>query len=460
MITLAQILVQLGYLGATGKTPYTGSTTSQVTTLRNQYNAALTGQNLTRSPTGTVQISLNFDGTQNNSKYVAEGESQTNVANLRDAQRQGGDPDNSLYYPGIGAQTVPTGTLLPNGNPDPRSSPSNLESIPLLAGARGNQIIDEAYNDLTKRTAAILAADPTAKIALNLTGFSRGSAEAVAFANLVNERGIPGLYAAGQVPINSMVLYDPVSQTGGLLNISWPTNLVNPALVIVATAENRLLFPAMPVGADSIIIPIEGVHSDVGGSFNPDGISAVTLKIARDYLNDTGVPVAEIPANLQPKWDRMFIHNSAIDSNGNPKFDTISGDLHLTVGTNRYYEGTSLGGISVKDALGRDVRISPIYEQQNGSWALIGFNGRATTSTTDPLTGAKTDTSDTTLYAKNGVTVHRFLGSNDRPLRSVLRIQRHNDPLHALDREPALWRHAHDPSQRHRPDRHHHHAPA
>jgi hypothetical protein len=406
MPTISQILAQLGYTGTTGTTPYRPSSSAQVSALQNQYNNALNGQAIVRPPSTATQITLNFDGTQNNRDFVGEGESPTNVARLAGLTGEGVNP-NSFYYSGIGAQTVPTGTLLPNGNLDPRSSPSNLQSIPTfgIAGNRGNEIINQAYDDLTIRVAAILAENPNAQIALNLTGFSRGGAEAVAFANLVNERGIPGLYPAGQVPINSMVLYDPVSQTNGLLNVSWPTNLANPALVLVATAENRSFFPAMPVGADSIIIPIEGVHSNVGGSFNPDGISAVTLKIARDYLSATGVPIAEIPSNLLPNWDHMYIHNSAIDSFGNIKFDTVSGDPTMTVGTNRYYEGTGLGSITVQDALARDFKVAPIYESRNGRLVLVGFNREISSNTTDTATGSRTQTSDVILYATDGQTV-------------------------------------------------------
>lgn len=341
---IAPILVENGYTGATGTTPHRTSDTTQVSTLQNLYANALAGQTITKS-NSTVQINLNFDGTQNNRDYPDKknGESQTNVANLDDLQTRSGNGLNTFYFSGIGAQTVPTGTLLPNGNLDPQSSPSNLQSTPWRAGELGNGILEDAYIRLTRRVTTVLTADPDAQIALNLSGFSRGSAEAVAFANLVNERGIPGLYPPGAVPINSMVLYDPVSQTGGALDVRWPTNLSNPALVFVAAGENRTYFPAMPLGANAIVVPIDGVHSDVGGSFNQDGISAVTLKIARDYLQAAGSTVAEIPSNMQPDWSRMFFHNSAIDNYGNVMLVT-NGDPLQTVGTNRYYEGTGLGG--------------------------------------------------------------------------------------------------------------------
>lgn len=176
MPTLAQILTQLGYSGATGSTPYTASSASQVATLQNQYNTALNGQPISRS--SAIQITLNFDGTQNHRQYVGEGESPTNIARLAGLTGEGVNL-NSFYYSGIGAQTVPAGTLLANGNPDPRSSPSNLQSTPWRAGEIGNGILENAYDDLKNRVTAILAENPNAQIALNLTGFSRGSAEAV-----------------------------------------------------------------------------------------------------------------------------------------------------------------------------------------------------------------------------------------------------------------------------------------
>jgi hypothetical protein len=328
---LSPELVDLGYTGVTGTTPYQPSTAQQVTALQNLYANALSGSALTASAPNATHININFDGTQNNRDFPAEGEVMTNIGQIAGLQEKGADQRNTIYMPGIGAQTSADG------------SPSNLESTPWKAGEIGNQILEDAYRLLTNRVSEILLADPNAPIEINLAGFSRGGAEAVAFANLLNERGIPGLYPPGNVPINSLVLFDPVSQTDGVLNVNWPTNLRNPALVLVASAENRIWFPAMPVDTGAIVVPIDAIHSDVGGSFNQDGISAVTLKIARDYLAATGSPMDAIPADSQPNWDRMYIHNSAIDNYGARKVDTI-GDPTQTVGTNRYYEGTGCTG--------------------------------------------------------------------------------------------------------------------
>jgi len=392
-----QALIDAGYTGATGSTPYQSSTAQQVVALQAQYANALNGHALTASALGTVQININFDGTQNNRDFpdTAKGEVMTNVGRLAGLQASVGDPErfaNTLYMPGVGAKASVGG------------SPNNWESTPWQAGEIGNSIINNTYDQLVSRVTAILATDPTAAINLNLAGFSRGGAEAVAFANLLNEKGIPDLYEPGQVPINSMVLFDPVDRSGGGLNVSWPTNLSNPALVFVASAENRIWFPAMPVDTGAIIVPIDAIHSDVGGSFNQDGISAVTLKIARDYLTATGSPMDDIPKDLQPNWDRMYIHNSAIDNYGNKMFDTI-GDPLQTVGTDRYYEGSGWGSLTMRDMLGRNIDVVPSYEQRNGSLVLTGFISKTVQTAIDEATGRITETKDSITYARDGKTI-------------------------------------------------------
>ena len=86
MSTITQTLMQQGYIGATGTTPYTASSAAQVATLQNQYNSALNGQTISRS--SAIQLTLNFDGTQNIREFLAAGESQTNVASLQGTRGQ------------------------------------------------------------------------------------------------------------------------------------------------------------------------------------------------------------------------------------------------------------------------------------------------------------------------------------------------------------------------------------
>ena len=209
---LSTALQAQGYTGATAGTPYKPTTEAQQQILQDLYKRSFNGQVQSPPSSQAVHLNVNFDGTQN-SEFTVPGESRTNVWQLQDLQLRAANADdrNTIYERGIGAQTVRTGTLDANGNPAPGSSTSNWESTPWKAGELGQEILLRAYKRLEDRVQAILAENPNAEIALNLSGFSRGSAEAVAFANLLNERGIEGLYKPGEVPINSMVLYDPVS---------------------------------------------------------------------------------------------------------------------------------------------------------------------------------------------------------------------------------------------------------
>ena len=358
---LAPTLKDQGYTGATGTTPYKPATTQQVYALQGLYNnspAANAPQVV--STTATV-ININFDGTKNNGDFPASGEASTNVFELTRLQREVSNPSNTIYLPGVGSQTVPTGTLDANGNPAPGSSPSNWDSIPFNAGDIANSIVEDAYFRLTTRVATILAENPNAEISLNLSGFSRGGAEAVAFANYVNEHGIPGVYDAGQVPIDSMVLFDPVSQTDGQLNTAWPNNVKN-SLVMVAENEGRAIMPAMPVGGDATVVLVPGAHADIGGSFNPDGVSAVTLKMARDFQEQSGVPIADIPDSLAPNWEQMNLHNSGLDNYGNTVWSFNE--------NYRGYEGAGVGAPSVQDVIRNGVPYVPSAENPAAGDAL------------------------------------------------------------------------------------------
>jgi hypothetical protein len=251
-------------------------------------------------------LTFNFDGTQNNGQYPAPGETPTNVFQLYGLQAKANGEANAFYYPGVGAQTLSSGTLSPNGFTAAGAGPSNWDSLPATSGTVANGIVLQAYGDLRDRVAAIRTADPDAAISINLTGFSRGSAKAVAFANLVNERGIPGLVAPGKATIDTMVLFDPVDQTNGVLNTKWSANVTS-SLVIAATNEGRYIMPAMPVGEDATVIPVPAAHADVGGSFNQQGVAAITLGMAREFQNSRGIPVADVPEHLSPDWEQMYI---------------------------------------------------------------------------------------------------------------------------------------------------------
>ena len=381
---LAQSLKDKGYTGVTGSTPYKPATPEQTATLQNIYNdKSVTTVPRTVSPTA-ISLNVNFDGTHNNGLYPATGESATNIFELSKLQGKapGANPDNTIYLPGVGAQTVPSDTLHPaSGNPSLDASPSNLTALPINAGPAAINIVNDAYFKLETRITAILAENPNAEIAINLAGFSRGGAEAVAFANMLNERGI-GPIKPGDVRIANMVLVDPVDQTNGALNVKPPTNVDN-TLVMVATGEARSIMPSMVVSDDARIIAIPVAHSGLGGSYNPQGTSAVALAKMAEFLVAGGSPVADIPPGLQPDWEQMFIHNSSITPYGVPKLG--GSQTWDTDEPNRRYEGADRSAPSIQDALKNQPSYSSIPTDDNGTAAYTATfaDGRIVTKLTE-----------------------------------------------------------------------------
>ncbi|RYD66962.1 MAG: hypothetical protein EOP84_30855, partial [Verrucomicrobiaceae bacterium] len=150
---LAPSLKNQGYTGATGTTPYRPVAAEQVRALQEQYRNSFASGGPLIAPSNTVVVSVNFDGTHNNGAFPAPGESPTNVYRLVQLQQDAGNSRNTFYYPGVGAQTLPTGTLDANGRPAPGTSPSTWDALPSNAGDIANGIVEEAYRDITRRVA-------------------------------------------------------------------------------------------------------------------------------------------------------------------------------------------------------------------------------------------------------------------------------------------------------------------
>jgi hypothetical protein len=356
-----------GFTGATGSTPYKPATAEQAATLQSIYNdKSVTTVPRTVSSNATA-INVNFDGTHNNGLYPAKGgESPTNIYELSKLQKAATGELNTIYMSGVGAQTAPADTLNPlTGNPAAEADISYWQALPMNAGAAATNIVNDAFVKLETRINAILADNPNAEIALNLSGFSRGGAQAVALANMIDERGI-GPFKPGEVRIANLLLLDPVDQTNGALDTRPPTNVDN-TLVMVATGENRDIMPAMVVSADARVIAVPVAHSGLGGSYNPQGTSAIALQKAKEFLEAGGSPVADIPDHLKPDWEQMFIHNSGVNANGALKLG--ASPTWETDEPNRRYEGSSSSDPSVQAALGKLPTYSSIPIGDDGSAA-------------------------------------------------------------------------------------------
>jgi uncharacterized protein (DUF2235 family) len=236
-----------------------------------------------------IQIQLAFDGTWDDRDHMTF---DTNPA-LLDVQFDG--PKH--YEKGVGTTTA----------------------TKYIGGATGygvHQRIDAAYRWLVDE---IHRTDPHARIALIVTGFSRGATEARAFVNVLNKRGVPD---RAPPRIAAMILFDTVGSVGipGTdlnpgLDLTIPANAEN-VLHLTARDEKRHMFPlssardpARPDDARITEVALPGVHSDVGGSL-PNPYSRIALAIAIDYLRRAGAhvrPIADVPDIVDPA---LRLHDS------------------------------------------------------------------------------------------------------------------------------------------------------
>ena len=344
---LAPDLKQEGYVGVTGRTPYKPMSDAGVHNLQKLYSQPpLYGVERVVQSRATV-INIHMDGTQNNGWFPAPGESPTNVFRIAQLHENLYGRQNTIYLPGVGA---PQGTP---GADQPEKPASKQDSMPGAAGPIAKGIVLDAYKRLSDRVREIRTQNPDAEISINLSGFSRGAAQAVDLANLMEERGIPGLYEPGQTRIDSMLLFDPVDMTQGALNTAWPENVTN-NLVMVALGEDRQIMPAMSVGPTARVLGIpEAAHANVGGSFNPQGIQAVTLGVALDFQRASGMAVPDAPAHLQPDWNQMQHHDSSRDNYGKRIWSRHE--------FGRYYEDAGRAAPSVQEAV-RQRGVPPSHE--------------------------------------------------------------------------------------------------
>jgi hypothetical protein len=234
-----------------------------------------------------VQIEVAFDGTGDDRELMTN---DTNPALLDDAFE-----GPKQYEPGIA-----TG----RGKGLGAKVENNIE---YATGAGMKARIDEAYNNLVAEVNSIKGGNPKAEVVLVVTGFSRGAAEARAFTNELDKRGIP--VASSKQPdgtfkehydtprVGVMVLFDTVEMSANRnLDMGIPANVDN-VLHITARDEHRTDFPLTkatdPKRPDDnriTEVAMPGSHADIGGG-NPNPYSRLSEQMARQYMVNAGVQV-------------------------------------------------------------------------------------------------------------------------------------------------------------------------
>lgn len=184
-----------------------------------------------------------------------------------------------------------------------------------------------AYERIEEFVRTTKQADPEATFVFVTTGFSRGAAAVRIFHNKLLYEGVRRdsstyFIEPGKAEIGASVLFDTVTSqfllersTDGALEVEQHLYFIPPTLTqvlhLTAANEYRTFFPlTRAVGANVAEISIPGAHSDIGGSYTPDGISAVTLEIARSYLTAAGVPLQALANEYKPNPRKYILHDS------------------------------------------------------------------------------------------------------------------------------------------------------
>jgi hypothetical protein len=291
--------------------------TTQISKLQEQ-TTAISNSSTKTIKDGQFVFFAAFDGTNNNKGAVAPGETSTNVAKLFDQVIKGATDNPNVvaaYFPGPGTEGSATGSSWLS----PKVTEEALKTASL------------AYAQFQQKAAAWLESNPDGDVSVAFTAFSRGfNAEAV-FLQMVNELGVPNpndptgrpLVAPGQVETAGGIVFDPVS-TGMNGNLTLPPNTEN-VTVIQAENEYRYLFKADDLSTQSGVRTLEfiGNHSDVGGSYQGNGLSASSLLAATKFFQKSNLSIADVdPENLPTLTNPIFIHNEGIDEYGNEIWST------------------------------------------------------------------------------------------------------------------------------------------
>lgn len=299
---------------------------------------------------------VNFDGTRNQKDVVDHRvENMTLVAENHERMivETYNDPNlKTKYYRGVGTG-LGTGFLI-DGIMD------------AIVGYNCAPNAANAHKDFVEQAKAWAKEDPNVEVHVHVVGFSRGSATALEFLNLVEERGagtsrekgrhLPLALQPGNVK-SSAVLYDTVS-TGqsAKLNLTVPQSTVA-LLHLTAGGEERALFPLRNISQDpekersyvmsaqmdggqvtpdgllrynriqEISLPAAR-HSDVGGSYKDGNFREVSDYLSSCFQASLGLPVTPVKPTFEQvqklefhdsRYYKSFVINSDYDSRVNAK---------------------------------------------------------------------------------------------------------------------------------------------
>ncbi|WP_246641548.1 T6SS phospholipase effector Tle1-like catalytic domain-containing protein [Paraburkholderia edwinii] len=273
-------------------------------------------------------VTFFFDGTGNSQKEDEPKQKLSNIARLYLGHVPNeGTLINSFYYPGVGTQ-------LNASNPSWWEQVRDSEVLGASAGLGCDVRLAKAVTDFEE---GLLLNHKVTRIDIAVFGFSRGATLARAFVNRLLDRctmkeGVPHWPCdtaldgeSAPLHIRFLGLFDTVESIGlpahnlSDLRLRIPEQ-VERCVHLVAGHELRACFPLTSVGNDSacceeIVLP--GVHSDVGGGYQPEeqGRSDMLARIALNRMRleaaISGVPFIA-PKIADAKINDLFEYDETV----------------------------------------------------------------------------------------------------------------------------------------------------
>lgn len=257
---------------------------------------------------------VSFDGTRNDRDSSDTEEIHTNPALLQEMVPNT-DKVISEYIHGVGTRTD---NLIEEGNE-------------CRTGAGSVERAEDAYDKFVHQVVIWQKETPDIEVHVSTAGFSRGTGSQRHFANLLHLHGVPDpdgdgyLIPPGGVHQDVMLMYDSVvtGQEDTLL-LGIPPSVVG--VHLTADHENRLNFDSASI-VDPLYLNDPGIlqfglpgsHSDVGGNYGYNGLSARSLALGHELLQLMGVSIEEIPKENLFHSDDILIHDSGVTSTDSPK---------------------------------------------------------------------------------------------------------------------------------------------
>lgn len=252
-------------------------------------------------PKGQFVFFAAFDGTNNDKDHPDRDAQCTNVGQLWNQYIVAAEKNKNLhgqYYAGLGTGGKPF---------DEKWHPAAVTRAVVRTA-------QQAYDDFVLQASDWLIEHPRGPITVVLTGFSRGVASAVIFSQLLykNDLALPSGDTL-PVEVSAGVLFDPVA-TGVKGNLAFPPNVRN-LVGFKALNEYRYKFLAADYSDQTDLVTILGMygnHCDIGGGYD-NGLAAVSLEAATEFLQKSGLPIADVP------YERERLPDESKRPRGSPK---------------------------------------------------------------------------------------------------------------------------------------------